>query len=337
MSLPEHLISPTFVHALHIPGLVLEHPAIMVANLNLRRLEWIEWWILENSDVAERLKAEFENGLHTFLVVERPDFQGNDAAATVLESGDAERLHLLVTALRIAKQGLLRNPSGSMQYTRRHDLNKRTPGLFGRSLFEPDMAKQYKLRADDITLVEAIMADISHPEVVEERTIQLALRHFDASYDHYLDREERLLHAFTALEATYGEYKKQARPIKGISLGQAAAALWPQVTGVHISKFLDEKTQARGLRNAAAHGDFTNWPSKQTDVMIEQLREILRVGLRCLLKMAVQKKSLKNELENISLGLSSTPAKAAFQNVLSNAARGSSSAVGLLQKLISSK
>lgn len=334
MNLPEHLVSPAFVHALHIPGLELEHPAMMVADLGLRRLDWIEWWMLEDSDIAERLKAEFEHGLHTFLVVERPEFQGDESAADDLASGDAEMLHRLVTALRIAKQGDVHDHSCSMQYTRTRDLNKRTPGLFGRNLFESDMAKKYVLRADDVALVEAIMADLSHSEVVGERTIQLALRHFDASYDHYLDREERLLHAFTALEATFGEYKKQARPIKDVSLGKSAAALWPQAAGINIAKFLDDKEQARGLRNAAAHGDLTNWPPKQIDTIIEKLREVLRIGLRYLLKMTAQRKILGTELERISIGLSSMPAKAAFQHMLSHAAHGSSSAVCLLHKLL---
>lgn len=330
---PAYIISPAFLHALHVPGLRLESPGMMVSGLSLRRLEWLEWLMLENNDTAERLKAEFEEGEHTFLVVDRADFRGDHESADALADGDVTMLHQLVTALRIAKPGELLNPAGSMRYQRTRDLNVRTPGNFGRQLFERTSTRPYRLQKSDVPIIEAIYKDLCHPDVTNDRTIKLALRHFDASYDHYLDIEERLLHTFTALEATFGEYKKSARPVANVSLGRSASALWRNGLGAAFASFLDDKYQARGLRNAAAHGDFNGWKSTEIDAMIEQLREVLRTGLRHLLRLAAQRTNLISKLELVAPGLGTVPGKVAFQHLLGHAAKSSTLAITLLEQL----
>lgn len=330
---PAHMLAPAFLHALHIPGLELESSKMLVAGLSLRRLDWVEWFVLENGDTAERLKADFEEGSHTFLVVNRPDFQGDDAAADVLADSDMTTLQHLVTALRVAKPGELLDPLGSMRYERIRSRNRRTPGHFGRQLFERQSVLPYALQKGDVTEIEAILGDLCHPDVANDRTIQLALRHFDSSYDHYLDVEERLLHAFTALEATFGEYKKSARPVAGVSLGRSASALWRNSVGNTFASFLDDKNQARGLRNAAAHGDFNDWTDTEINAMIERLREVLRVGLRHLLRLAARRANLTSELESVAPGLGTVPGKVAFQHVLGHAANASVGAVTLLEQL----
>lgn len=333
-NLPEYLVNPAFVHILHIPGLELGVSSMTVAGLSLRRLDWIEWLIIENGDIAERMKGEFGEGCHSFLVADRPDFRGGETAAGDLATCDMASLNLLVTALRLFKPGELLNPDTSVQYQRRGSLNSRSVGRSGRNLFNLNRARQYLLQKDDGVQIEALMHDLSHPEVSGDSTIRLALRHFNYSYDHHLDIEERLLHVFTALEATFGEYKKSARPVSGVSLGRSAAALWPAGSSNTVAAFLDDKTQARGLRNAAAHGDFSGWTHLQIETMIERLREVLRVGLRHLLRMASHRATLVTDLECVFTGLSAIPVKSAYQKTLGYAANGSSLAATLLRGLI---
>lgn len=329
----ERLAYPAFVHALHVPGLELDRAATDIAGLPLRRLSWVEWLALEHTATAEALMREFEEGLHSFVFIDRLDFRGDETAAWDLALDDAARLSRLVTALRIVKPGDLLDPAGSMRYQRRGSNNFRTPGRFGRRLFEQEHARKYVLRDEDVALAEALAAHLAQSDVAEDRTIQLAVRHFDASYDHAIDIEERLLHVFTSLEATFGEYKRQARPVAGVSLGKTAAALWPPAARGGIANFLDDKDQARGLRNAVAHGDVGGKTPTQLDAAIERLREVLRMGLRHLLRLSARRAALATRLERVSTGLVTLPAKAAFQHVLGHAAKGSAEAKALLAGL----
>ncbi len=330
---PEYLADPKFVHALHVPGLELTQEKTEIAGLPLRRLRWVEWMVLEHGATAEALLDEFQDGLHSFALIDRRDFGGGDAEAEALASSDVAMLRRVVSAMRLVKPGALLDPEGSMRYERRGPENRRTPGRFGRQMFEPEYARKYVLGDTDAVAARAIAANLVHPEVSEERTIQLAVRHFDASYNHALDVEERLLHLFTSLEATFGEYKKHARPVPGATLGKSAAILWPSATRRSIADFLDDKTQARGLRNAVAHGDFGGRTPAQVDADIERLREVLRVGLRTLLRLSARRLSLVAALGSISTGLGALPPKAAFQHVLGHAAKGSAAAQHLLAAL----
>jgi hypothetical protein len=332
-SFPEYLAFPKFVHALHVPGLELTRQTTEIAGLPLRRLRWVEWMVLEHGATAEALYGEFQDGLHSFAVIDRRDFCGDDAEAEALAIRDVAMLRHVVSALRLVRPGALLDPEGSMRYERRGPKNRRTPGRFGRQMFEREYTRKYVLGDTDALAACAIAADLIHPEVSDERTIQLAVRHFDASYNHTLDNEERLLHLFTSLETTFGEYKKNARPVSGATLGKSAAILWPSATRASVADFLDDKAQARGLRNAVAHGDLGGRTSAQVDADIERLREALRFGLRTLLRFSARRSSLVAALGGISTGLGALPPKAAFQHVLGHAAKGSAAARHLLAAL----
>lgn len=330
---PAYLVHPKFVHALHIPGLELTQDNTEIAGLTLRRFCWVEWMILEHGATAEALRDEFEDGLHSFALIDRKDFAGDADAAKALASCDVSTLRRIVSALRLVKAGGLLDPEGSMRYQRRGSLNSRTPGRFGRNLFEPTYSRTYVLGKADADAAEAIAADLIHPTVSVDRTIQLAIRHFDASYDHALKVEDRLRHLFTSLEATFAEYKAHCRPVPGASLGKCAAILWPTADRREIASYLDDKSQARGLRNALAHGDVGGGTSAQVNADVERLREILRLGLRILLKLASRQPGLFTALESVSTGLSALPPKAAFQHLLGHAAKESMAAQQLLAAL----
>ena len=330
---PEYLAEPKFVHALHIPGLELTQDNIEIAGLPLRRLRWVEWSMLEHGATAEALLGEFQEGLHSFVLIDRKEFAGDADAAEALVNRDAAMLRRIVTALRLVKADILLDPEGSMRYQRRGSLNLRTPGLFGRQLFEPKYSRTYVLSGTDAAAAEAIVADLIHPTVSGDQTIQLAIRHFDASYDHTLDDESRLLHLFTSLEATFAEYKTHTRPVPGASLGQSAATLWATAAREGIASFLDDKSQARGLRNAVAHGNFGERTLAQVHTDIDRLREILRSGLRMLIRLAARHTTLITTLESVSTGLGALPPKATFQHLLGHAAKGSVEAKKLLTVL----
>ncbi|WP_431264051.1 hypothetical protein ACQ859_30060 [Roseateles chitinivorans] len=327
------LADPAFLHVLHMPGLELPQTRAQIAGIGLRPLRWVEWLVLEHTATAEALKAEFEHGRHSFAVVERTDFTGDDAQAEAMGADDLAALQRVVSALRLVKSGDLLDPAGSVRYERRGSLNRRYVGHFGRQLFEPEHARTYVLGKADVVAAEVIAADLAHPQVAADRTIRLAIRHFDASYDHTLEARDRLLHLFTSLEATFGEYKKQARPVTGASLGQSAAALCPSATRAATTNFLDDKAQARGLRNAVAHGDLDDRDPAQLDAAVERLRSVLRVGLRGLVRFAARRHGSTVTLDSISAGLGALPPKAAFQHVLGHAAKGSIAARDLLAAL----
>jgi hypothetical protein len=327
---PEHLAAPKFVHALHIPGLELTRDNTEIAGLVLRRLRWVEWMILEHGATAEALQLEFEQGLHSFVLIDRKEFAGDSDAAEALANCDVAMLRRIVSALRLVKAGILLDPEGSMRYQRLSSLNIRTPGVFGRLLFEPKYSRTYVLSETDAAAAEEIVADLAHPTVAGDRTIQLAIRHFEASYDHTLDDEDRLLHLFTALEATFAEYKTHTRPVPGASLGESAATLWPTATREGVARFLDEKSEARGLRNAVAHGNLGGRTPAQVNTDVERLREILRLGLRMLVRLTSRRNGLITALENVSTGLGALPPKATFQHLLGHAAKGSVEAKKLL-------
>lgn len=55
--------------AIHIPGLQIPFlVSIQINDFCLERLSWMQWVLFERTDEAERLKLEFEQGLHTFLI-----------------------------------------------------------------------------------------------------------------------------------------------------------------------------------------------------------------------------------------------------------------------------
>lgn len=330
---PEYLAAPKFVHALHIPGLELTRDNTEFAGLVLRRLRFVEWMMLEHDATAQALRTEFEEGLQSFVLIDRKDFAGDDDAAKALVNCDVTMTRSIVSALRLVKDGTLLDPEGSMRYQRRGTENNRTVGMFGRQLFESNYSRMYVLGDTDVAAAESIVADLIHPTVSADRTIQLAIRHFDASYNHTLDDEGRLLHLFTSLEATFAEYKTHTRPVPGASLGQSAAALWPAAAREGIARFLDEKSQARGLRNALAHGDIGTRTPAENNTDVERLREILRSGLRMLVRLASRHTGLITALESVSTGLGALPPKAAFQHLLGNAAKGSIEAENLIAKL----
>lgn len=316
------IVSPVFFCAIHLPGLQIDRYEIDIDGFRLRRLPWIQWSVLERTDESERIKREFEEGLQTFCLFNQNDLTGECVSSIETQDKLSRKLNVLVSALRLLKPGRVIDPSGSVRYTRIGSINTRCVGRFGRGLLGNDIHDRYCLNEIDNTYLHRIIADLNHPDVLSDSTIGLAIRSFDRSYGYTLILGERLAFLFSALEATFGEYKKQNRPIPKVSLGKVASMVSRSLAAGDVESFFDDKNRGQLLRNTVAHGGIDTHPEFATtaETIIEAT---VRDGLRSLLRFSAIKSSSTSALEAICPGLSNEPTKLAFQRVLSFAAKGS--------------
>lgn len=316
--------------AIHLPGLQIPfNMPISLNDVHLERFTWMQWVLFERSDEASRLKIEFDHGLHTFLTcrVSKEIPLKFELDSILLQK--KKSVQDFTSALRLLKEGTIIDPSSSVQYVRKKDRNLRHIGTYGRGLIEANLKNKYMLDAKTLSLLPVMIEALTAHEVTDDPTIGLAIRSFDRSYGYSLEHDEKLAFLFSALEATFGEYRKQSRPKPRISIGKAASLVSCAANTASIAIFLDDAEKGKKLRNLIAHGSTESVAGISCDIEVT-LREIIRDGLRCLIIFAAQKTSFENDLDSIQVGLSHEPAKLAFQILLGYAGNGNATALKIL-------
>jgi hypothetical protein len=301
-----------------------------VAGIWIRQLRWSDWNLIENSDDAWRLHREFHEAGHVFCTLVLDDFAGTSIEADDFRTSCELALLQLITAMRLHKTGPAIDPRYSTRYVRMGSLNLRTYSDYGTRLLEFPPDARYLIEEGDLSEIAFLAEKLEAIAQAPDSGIQLALRNFGFSYGHGLSTTQRLAFLFTALEAVFGEYRKENRPSPKVTLGAAAAAITREAPANSLKGFLDGASAARGLRNKVAHGSLSA-PLEGDDPIIQRLENAVRDGLRALVVFAAERSSLKPQLDQIQAGLSSTPPAAAFQSLMSHAAKGSQAARAVLK------
>lgn len=326
------VVSPPFLAAFHLPGLLLADPVLeVVPGVELREISFPDWLMLEHSDLAFELSHAFTTGHHAFYVAVFPDFAGTTEEAERLRDILLDELRWILTALRLHKAGPLVDPAQSVVYLRTGSLNLRRPGLYRHRRFEGDQDR-YALSAAECDQVAGIFARLRRYLDRPDPTIDLALRHFAWAYRYALSPEHRATLLYTALEATFGEYSKARRGPPKATVGEAAAVVSRAADRERLAAFLDDRERGRGARNALAHGVADGSPVPLSEV-IPIVEDAVRDGLRTLVGFAPHMASIAGELEAVDAGLSQRAPKDAFQVLLAHAARGSAEATAILTGL----
>ena len=316
--------------AIHMPGLRIPFQMpILLGDIHLERFSWMQWVLFERTDEASRLKLEFEKGSHTFLTCRVSKTVPLSSAPEAVHLRQKKSIQNLTSALRLLKEGTIIDPYSSVHYIRQGNLTRREIGTFGRSLIEADLSNKYMLDAKTLKLLPDLLSALSESAITQDPTIGLAIRSFDRSYGYSLEHEEKMAFLFSALEATFGEYRKQSRPKPRVTIGKAASIVSCSAATAGIADFLDDADKGRKLRNTIAHGSSEPLVGISADADL-MLREIIRDGLRCLIIFATRKSALATQLESLKAGLSLEPAKLAFQTLLGHASTGSAAALKII-------
>lgn len=327
---------PAFLAVFHLPGLALDEPVLeVVPGIWVQRITWADWRMVAHGGDAERLYREFEQAGHVFLSVNAPDYTGGETGAEqgreIIRSAVLE----LVTALRLHKSGPLIDPRFSQQYLRVGSLNVRIPGPYGARLLEYPQNPRYLLNTADLADLAVLHRNVVAVAQIADPGIALALRAFGFSYGYGLTVPQRLAYLFVALEAVFGEYRKQNRPTPRVTLGAVAAMVSREDDTAALQAFLDDAQAARRMRNAVAHGDISGTPTA-SDPVVPRLEDIVRDGLRALIAFAAEYATLQPHIEAIETGMGALPPKAAFQKLLSHAAKDHAMAKAMTLALMAS-
>jgi hypothetical protein len=323
---------PAFLAVFHLPGVELADPVMQVAGLWLQRISWRDWIMIEHKEDAFRLYGEFHKAEHVFFSVNLTEEEVAGHTAEYVQSVCERELLVLVAAMRIHKAGQAIDPRLSTRYLRVKELNSRRPGPYGPRLLEFPAEPRYRIEADDLTDISFLHLRLEHLFAASDPGVMLALRSFGFSYGYGLSGAQKLAFLFSALEAVFGEYRKQNRPTPRVTLGTAAALVSREPNQAVVAAFLDSPSGARGLRNQVAHGDVNVTPEVD-DPLILRLDGIIRDGLRTLVVFATEQVALAPQLDGIETGLGNAPPKLAFQKLLGHAAKGSPAALSIITSL----
>lgn len=319
---------PAFLAAFHLPGIRLAQPVVEVLpEIWFREISFQDWSMIENSDLAFELWYAFNQGRHAFCTVNIDDFEGTDDEAEGLRDLCLDNLRRILTAVRLHKPGAVADPSQSVLYMRVKSLNLRLPGLYRHNLFEYPIEDSCVLGAEDRDGIEMTFTRLERYRPEADETVDIALRHFDWSHRFGLTAAQRATLLCIALEATFGEYRREPRSAP--SLGRRAAAASRSDDPEALASFLDNRKGGRGVRNHLAHGS-EGKPPVSLDRATPLLEGAVRDGLQALLAFIDTRRERTAELEALQPGLSRMGPKQAFQIVLRLTAEGEGGAAVLL-------
>lgn len=317
----------------HLPGLELADPAMQVAGVWLQRILWTDWATLEHRGDALRLHGEFIKAGHVFCCVNLSEKNLKGRSAEEVECVCQNALLILIAALRVHKTGQVTDPRFSNRYLRVEEVNTRRVGPYGARLLGSPPEPRYHVDTRDLAEIAFLHQHLQTLFLARDPGVMLALRSFGFSYGYGLSGAEKLAFCFSALEATYGEYRKQNRPNPRVTLGAAAAVVSREADPAALITFLDNA--GRDLRNQVAHGD-VSVAHETGDTVILRLEGIVRDGLRVLIVFTSEQSRLATQLEAIEAGLGSVAPKLAFQKLLGHAAKGSARALSVVASLLES-